>query len=137
MITHAIPGRIRLRHPSSPTQDALDELMARIRALAPSATIEHSQRSGASLIRFDETEVSGDIVRMLGGKADSGKTPRVGCAVLRWPSMGTIKRGMSFSLVGSLGLLAARREGGHALLGGIFLTLLARHVWVYRKRLWK
>lgn len=138
MITHAIPGRIRLRHGTLQPQEALDELMEKIRALAPSATLDYSSCSGASLIRFEETEASDEIVRMLGGKAEK---PASGCAVgggvMRWPSMRTVKRGMALSLAGSMGLLALRREGGHALLGGIFLTMLTRHVWVYRKRLWK
>jgi hypothetical protein len=51
--------------------------------------------------------------------------------------MGQIKRGMSASLLTSLGLAVMRREGGHAMMGGVFLGLLARHLWVYRKRFWK
>ncbi|MDZ7641757.1 MAG: hypothetical protein U5J62_07035 [Desulfurivibrio sp.] len=44
--------------------------------------------------------------------------------------MGTIKRGMAASLVAALILVALDREKGHALMGGLFLGLLSRHLWV-------
>jgi hypothetical protein len=47
------------------------------------------------------------------------------------------KTGMMVSLLTSLGLLVLRREGNHAAIGGIFLGFLGRHLWVYRKKIWK
>lgn len=140
MISHAIPGRIRLRHTSPLSRTDLDDLALRIRELAPSAVLEHDPRTLGTLILFQEKEAGARLADMLGAGQERGTVPA--CAprdwgVSRWLTMRRVKRGMAVSLAASLTLLAARREGGHALAGGIFLSLLGRHVWVYRKRLWK
>lgn len=135
MITHAIPGRIRFRHGTAMTEERLEQLVKGIRDLAPSATVERNPGTGSILIRFLENEAGPAILELLGAGPAVANCP--GRGVLAWPPMKQIKRGMALSLAASLGLLAARREGGHALLGGVFLGLLARHAWVYRKRLWK
>lgn len=45
------------------------------------------------------------------------------------------KGGMMLSLGTSLGLAAAGAKRGHALSGGVFVALLAVHLWTHRKRL--
>lgn len=140
MISHAIPGRIRLRHPSPLSQADLDALAQRIRELAPSAVLEHDPRTLGTLILFQEKDAGPGLEDMLGAVRE--RVPAGACAardwsVSNWLTMRRVKRGMAVSLAASLALLAARREDGHALAGGIFLGLLGRHVWVYRKRLWK
>jgi len=137
MITHAIPGRIRFRHGTPMTEERLEQLVKGILDLAPSATVERNSGTGSILIRFLENEAGPAIQELLGAGGGPVGANCPGRNVLAWPPMKQIKRGMALSLAASLGFLAARREGGHALLGGVFLGLLARHAWVYRKRLWK
>lgn len=140
MISHAIPGRIRLRHTSPLSQADLDDLALRIREFAPSAVLEHDPRTLGTLVLFEEKEVSSRLEGMLG--AGQERVAQVACAprdwtFSRWLTMRRVKRGMAVSLAAAMAMLAVRREGGHALAGGVFLSLLGRHVWVYRKRLWK
>ena len=138
MITHAIPGRIRFRHGSSLPESRLDELIQGIRDLAPSSTIEINPGTGSILIRFPEKAAGPAILKLLETQAGAAQPPaRQGRKGPAWPHMRHIKRGLAVSLAASLGLLAVRRDAGHAVMGGVFLGLLARHVWVYRKRMWK
>ncbi len=140
MISHAIPGRIRLRHTSPLSQTDIDDLALRIRELAPSAVLEHDPRTLGTLILFEEKEASSGIADLVGTGQERTAAPActpLDWSVSRWLTMRRVKRGMAVSLTASLALLAARREDGHALAGGVFLALLGRHVWVYRKRLWK
>lgn len=137
MITHSIPGRIRVRHAAPLTADALDVLISDIRKAAPSARVEHNPETCGTLILFEEKEASSAIEQLCGGRAAAA--PAGDCPMrhlkIPWPSMRAVKRGMSVSLLASMGLLALNREGGHALFGSIFLACLTRHVWVYRRRL--
>ena len=140
MISHAIPGRIRLRHPAPLSPAALAELTERVRAVAPSAVLEYNPQARSTLVLFAERELSARVLTLFPrGDGASPRPARAAIALpgLRWPRMRQVKRGMTVSLLASLGLLAARREGGHAAMGGIFLGLLARHLWVYRQRIWK
>jgi hypothetical protein len=140
MISHAIPGRIRLRHTSPLSQTDIDDLALRIRELAPSAVLEHDPRTLGTLILFEEKEAGSGIADLVGAGQERAAAPACtprDWSVSRWLTMRRVKRGMAVSLTASLALLAARREDGHALAGGVFLALLGRHVWVYRKRLWK
>ncbi len=138
MITHSIPGRIRVRHAAPLTEDALNTLTSDIRKLAPSARVEHNPETCGTLIVFDEKDASPAVVELCGGREDTA-APAGGCPMqqlkIPWPSMRVVKRGMSASLLASMGLLALNREGAHALFGSVFLACLARHAWVYRRRL--
>lgn len=139
MIAHVLPGRIRLRHAIPVSRDELDQLDQRIREIAPSATLTHSPRSGSTLVVFAEHDRTGELLALI-GPASSHQPVRSALACrprFRWPSMTMVKRGMTGSLAASLGLLALRREGGHALAGSLFLLCLSRHLWVYRRRLVK
>ncbi|WP_310601400.1 hypothetical protein [Desulfobulbus sp.] len=139
MITHALPGRIRLRHSRPPGSEELAQLLRQIGAVAPSATLSHSPRSGTTLIEFTEQTCSGEVLALLqAGSCDrAASAPKRQNGLCCWPSMTAVKRGMTGSLLATLGLAALRREGGHILAGGIFLACLSRHLWVYRRRLWK
>lgn len=147
MIVHAIPGRLRLRHAQALTEPALESLAERIRAVAPSAVVEHTPATRGTLVRYEEKDRAPELMALLAEPADlAGVMPtsqRRSCGpssrkgALRWPAMRQIKQGMALSLGASLGLAAMRRERGHAVAGGVFLGLLARHLWVYRRRLWK
>lgn len=135
MISHSIPGRLRLRHVAPLSGASLEELTARVRAVAPSAMLHYTPQTKSTLIIFEETGLNSKMLALF---ASEEKTPPPAKPpLLCWPAMGQIKRGMSASLLTSLGLAVVRREGGHAMMGGVFLGLLARHLWVYRKRLWK
>jgi hypothetical protein len=139
MIVHALPGRIRLRHSQPPGSEELAQLLRQVGAIAPSATLSHSSRSGTTLVEFTEQGRSGEVLALL----QTGQCNRAAIAPKRqgtlccWPSMTAVKRGMTGSLLATLGLAALRREGGHIIAGGIFLACLSRHLWVYRRRLWK
>lgn len=139
MIVHILPGRIRLRHGGPLSTDQLDALGRRIRAIAPSATLTQTGKTASILVEFAERERTGAVVALLEPRARVRSTGPAGPGRSRfgWPSMTVVKRGMIGSLLGSLGLVALRREGGHALAGGVFLLFLSRHLWVYRKRLVK
>lgn len=140
LISHALPGRIRLRHPVSLSPAACAELTERVRAVAPSAALEYSPHARSTLVRFAEKDLSPRVLALFSKGSQAPPAPcrgAVGLPVLHWPHMRQVKRGMAVSLVASLGLLAARRETAHAVTGGVFLGLLARHLWVYRRRLWK
>ncbi|WP_028318083.1 hypothetical protein [Desulfobulbus elongatus] len=150
MIVHALPGRIRLRHAAPPSRNELDALGLCVRAVAPSARLTHMPSSGSTLVEFTEHGLTDAVLSLLQGPscgctapdrpAAVRSAPAAGSAsarVFRWPSMSVVKRGMTGSLLVSLGLAALRREGGHGLTGGIFLVFLSRHLWVYRKRLLK
>ena len=58
MITHSIPGRIRVRHATPLTEDALNTLTSDIRKLAPSARVEHNPETCGTLIVFEEKDAS-------------------------------------------------------------------------------
>jgi hypothetical protein len=138
-ISHTLPGRIRLRHAASLSTASLEALTARVRSVAPSAMLTHNPGSRGTLILFDEKDASSRVVALFlpTGRALRRDSGLVGLPRLSWPHMRQIKRGMTVSLVVSLGLLVARRESGHAVAGGIFLGLLTRHLLVYRQRIWK
>lgn len=139
MIAHVLPGRIRLRHTAPVSRDEFDQLGQRIREIVPSATLSHNPKSGSTLVVFAEHDRTGELLALI---QPVSPHPPVSSALaclprLRWPSMTMVKRGMTGSLAASLGLLALRREGGHALAGSLFLLCLSRHLWVYRRRLVK
>jgi hypothetical protein len=135
MISHMTPGRIRLRHAAPLTQAALEALARHIRSVAPSAVLKHTPQTSGTLVLFDEKELSSRVLALFtsGEKVSRPANLPARC----WPPMRQIKRGMAVSLLAFLGLLVVRREGAHAAMGGVFLSLLARHLWVYRKRIWK
>ena len=138
MICHALPGRLRLRLHTPLATAELDTLVRAIKALAPSARVDHTPQTGSVLIQYAEKEHHQSIVALC-SQSFAPPTPRrtncTGSVDFRWPSMKVIKRGMSVSFLASLALLAGGNERGHAIAGSVFLTLLARHTWVYRKRL--
>jgi len=137
LITQAIPGRIRLRHSQSLTEAALEKMALEVRAITPSATLTYNGQTRCTLILFEEHSQT-DLLQALW----TAKTPSRPVTSNRQPSsrrlaMRRIKRGMAVSLLTSMGLLILRRENEHGAAGGIFLALLSRHVWEYRKRLWE
>lgn len=140
MISHAIPGRIRLRHPASLSSVDLAELAVRVRDVAPSAVLEYNPQARSTLVLFQEKELSSRVLALFPGKDQASLCPAGGSSCLpavRWPPMRQIKRGMTVSLFASLGLLAARQKDSHGVMGAVFLGLLSRHLWVYRKKIWK
>lgn len=140
MISHAIPGRIRLRHAASLSPAALAELTARVRNVAPSAVLEHNPQARSTLVLFQEKDLNPRVLALFSSKDQASPCPARGSIclpALHWPHMRQIKRGMTVSLLASLGLLAARQKDGHGVLGAVFLGLLSRHLWVYRKKIWK
>jgi hypothetical protein len=138
MIAHVLPGRIRLRHPAL-SQERMDTLKRCIRALAPSAELTHSCQNRSTLIVFTEKNQTQHVLAFLDS---TEKKPLMVASPpdrrrLRWSSASFVKRGMAGSLLATVGLIAFRRDNGHALAGGIFLVFLSRHLWVHRKRLLK
>jgi hypothetical protein len=139
MISHVLPGRIRLRHAAPITPESLAELTAQVQSVVPSGLLNHNPQTRSTLILFEEKDLTSQVLALFppGLKAVCPVSKPVGLHALRWPHMRQVKRGMTLSLLTSLGLLVMRREGSHAAIGGIFLGFLGRHLWVYRKRIWK
>ncbi|MFN2355331.1 MAG: hypothetical protein ABR512_12500 [Desulfopila sp.] len=139
MISHVLPGRIRLRHAAPLSPESLAELTLQIQSVVPSGMLNHNPQTGSTLILFAEKELTSQVLSLFPTekKALCPVSGSVSLPALRWPHMRHIKRGMTVSLLTSLGLLVLRREGSHAAIGGVFLSFLGRHLWVYRKRIWK
>ncbi|TBV83379.1 MAG: hypothetical protein EYX74_00990 [Desulfobulbaceae bacterium] len=145
VITHAIPGRIRLRYPEPLAPPALEELIRKIKSIVPFAVLQYTPQTGSILILFGEKEKNTAILALF-ADADQATSHQARqppknvktshCQpLLRWPPMSWIKRGMIVSLLAALALLAQGREHGHGMMGTIFLGLLSRHLWVYRHRI--
>lgn len=139
MISHAIPGRIRLRHTAPLSPASLAELTLRVQSVVPSGVLNHNPQTCGTLILFEEKELTSQVLALFPAEMNAfcPVSRPVNLPALHWPHMRQIKRGMMVSLLTSLGLLVLRREGNHAAIGGIFLGFLGRHLWVYRKRIWK
>jgi hypothetical protein len=138
MICHALPGRLRLRLNQQPSDQELSSLTAALKKLVPSAEVAATASTGSVLITYREKERHEDVLSLCSVLFPRNLPKPRHCrstAPLRWPPMKQIKRGMSLSLLASLALLAVGSERGHGAAGSIFLALLARHIWVYRKRL--
>lgn len=144
MITSQVPGRIRLRPASPLAAQTVERLLEAIRLHAPSATLQTAPASGSMLLTFQERQATPAVAAVIRDMSPAW-TPKQNQTLARknaqstfaLPSMRTVKRGMVVSLGASLALVAAGSERGHAIAGGVFTALLARHVWVYRRRLLK
>jgi hypothetical protein len=136
MSVHVLPGRIRLR-PSAPLNDhAMQVISVHICTIDPSAELVYSAVSGSVLITFRKKERTADILALLRLQtAEPVPKRRNVKTIIRYLPSSTVKKGMMAALLTSLGLIAMGKERGHVLSGGLFLLLLSRHLWVYRRRL--
>lgn len=144
MIVSELPGRIRARLSGPLGEQALESLRAAVAKAASGAYVEHNPRSMSVLVVWTPGPRRDAGVRQAlqahlkeaAAPAAAG-TACVTLPAIKWPSMKTVKKGMAVSLGVALGALALRSERAHAWAGGAFTLLLARHLYVYRKRLFK
>jgi len=135
MIASILPGRIRARVAPGTPPAVVEALREAVASAAPGGAVDYAPRSGGLLITWDaapEPDAAVLVaVRRVAGPEAKGPRP------VNWPSMRTVKRGMAVSLGVALAALAVRNERTHIWAGGAFSVLLARHLFVYRKRLFK
>ncbi len=137
MYASILPGRIRLRLEPGFSPARLDELRAALGKAAAGLVMTHNPRSGGLLLTYPPGPKRDLAVRrVLDAHLEQGATPRPPLA-LKWPGMRVVKQGMAASLGLAVVSLAFRSERAHAVAGGVFLAGLARHLYVYRKRLFK
>ncbi|WP_243312565.1 hypothetical protein [Fundidesulfovibrio agrisoli] len=136
MLTSILPGRIRARLEPGFPEHALQALRAALGEAVTGVTLKHNPRSNSLLITYPPGPGHDRAVRKT---LEERLAPAAPCAKrsLAWPSMRSVKRGMAASLGLALAALALRNERAHAWAGGAFAALLARHLYVYRKRLFK
>lgn len=136
MLTSILPGRIRARLEPGFPESALQALRDALGQTVTGVALEHNPRSNGLLITYPPGPGHDLAVRKA---LEEHLTPAARCArkVPAWPSMRTVKQGMAASLGLALASLALRSERAHAWAGGAFAALLARHLYVYRKRLFK
>ncbi|MFP5238877.1 MAG: hypothetical protein ACLGQW_03510 [Acidobacteriota bacterium] len=137
MLTSILPGRIRARLEPGYPPAALEALRTALSKACARVAVKYNPRSNSLLVTYPAGPERDRAVRAAlaahtvpAAPACAGKTPR-------WPSMRTVKQGMAVSLGLALASLALRSERAHAWAGGAFAALLARHLYVYRKRLFK
>jgi len=152
MLQSVLPGRIRARLPQGLPAETLDVIRASLDKAAAGSHMEYNPRSGGLLVTWQpgpkrdvavlkvveahmtpETAsapgpLSAGIARV-SELADGVKIP--------WPTMKTVKQGMAVSLGAALVALAFKSERAHIWAGGAFAALLSRHLYVYRKRVFK
>lgn len=152
MLESVLPGRIRARLP----QDLPAETQAAIRAAldkaAAGSCMEYNPRSGSLLVSWQpgpkrdmavlkvvEANMSPEAAKPAGPICSGmARVSELANGVnIPWPSMRTVKRGMAASLGVALVALALKSERAHIWAGGAFSALLARHLYVYRKRVFK
>lgn len=138
MIVSNLPGRVRVRFPRPLTEEEAAMVAQAVKDLDPAAELDFGRRNASLLARCRKDAETGQalcellnahVARCSSMAASKPKPPET-------ISMATVKKGMTLGLGGSLALLAMRSERGHAIAGGVFLGFLARHLWVYRKRVW-
>lgn len=142
MIVSELPGRIRVRLQKGLDDQALEALRASVGKAASGAKVEHNPLSGSLLVTWTpgpkrDAGVRQALQEVVAASACPPKTGVPGLPLLKWPAMKTVKQGMAVSLGVALTALAFRSERVHAYAGGAFSLLLARHLYVYRKRLFK
>lgn len=137
MYASILPGRIRARLEPGFPQARLEELRAALSKAAAGLVLTHNPRSGAILVTYPPGPKRDLAVRrVLDAHLEQGAPPKAPLCV-KWPSMRVVKQGMAAGLGLAMVSLAFRGERVHALAGGVFLAGLARHLYVYRKRLFK
>jgi hypothetical protein len=133
MLRSVLPGRIRARLPIELPEDKLAALRAALEKAG--ASMVHNPRSGGLLVTWNPGPKRDQAVRKA---LDAQVKPGAACPTKAgWPTMKTVKQGMAVSLGVALAALAVRSERAHMWAGGAFAALLSRHLYVYRKRLFK
>lgn len=136
MIVSVLPGRVRLRLPAGEQKDKTGTLRAELARTAAEVRVGHNPRSGGLLVTWKPgPKRDAAVMRILESHVPAGRQPSQ--APLCMPSMKTVKKGMSVSLAAALLALACRSERAHMWAGGMFAVFLSRHLYVYRKRLFK
>ncbi|MBI4806854.1 MAG: hypothetical protein HY795_16685 [Desulfovibrio sp.] len=135
MLRSVLPGRIRAHLGAGMPMEEIDSLQASLEKAAPGAQIHYNPRSGGLLVTW-KPGVKRDAAVLKAVEAHFKSAPS--CSPkLTWPTMKTVKQGMALSLGVALTSLAFRSERVHMWAGGAFAALLSRHLYVYRKRIFK
>ena len=135
MLQSVLPGRIRARLPLNVPQDEVDSLGAALEKAASGSTVQYNPRSGSLLVTWTPgPKRDAAVLKALSARV---KTAAACPTKTGWPPMKTVKQGMALSLGVALTALAFKSERVHIWAGGAFAALLSRHLYMYRKRLFK
>ena len=152
MFDSVLPGRIRARLPQGVDARTQDGIRTALGKAASGACMTYNPRSGgllvtwppgpkrdAAVLRVIEAHVKKDVSETAGPAwAGLARVSEMAQGVkIPWPAMRTVKQGMAVSLGAALVALAFKSERTHIWAGGAFAALLSRHLYVYRKRLFK
>ena len=130
-----LPGRIRARLSANMPQEEVGSLQASLEKAAAGSRMEYNPRSGGLLVTWTPGPKRDAAVAKV---VQAHVKPAAACPTkLGWPAMKTVKQGMALSLGVAFTALAFRSERAHIWAGGAFAALLSRHLYVYRKRLFK
>jgi hypothetical protein len=116
-------------------QEKIDSLQASLEKAAPGSRIQYNPRSGGLLVTW-KPGAKRDAAVLKVVEVQSKSVPS-NSAKLTWPTMKTVKQGMALGLGVALTALVFRSERVHMWAGGAFAALLSRHLYVYRKRIFK
>jgi len=152
MLESVLPGRIRARLPQNLPAETLDVIRAALDKAAAGSRMEYNPRSGGLLVIWQpgpkrDVAVLKVVEAHMAPEAASATGP-LSAGIARvsepangvnipWPTMKTVKQGMAVSLGAALVALAFKSERAHIWAGGAFAALLSRHLYVYRKRVFK
>lgn len=152
MLESVLPGRIRARLPLGLPSETQDAIRAALDKAAAGSCMEYNPRSGGLLVTWQpgpkrDVAVLKVVEAHMSPEAASAAGPicsgmaRVSELAkgvnIPWPTMKTVKQGMAISLGAALVALAFKSERAHIWAGGAFTALLSRHLYVYRKRVFK
>jgi len=152
MLESVLPGRIRARLPQGLPAETLNDIRASLDKAAAGSCMEYNPRSGGLLVSWQPGPKRDVAVLKV---VEAHMTPEAASAPgsisagiarvselangmnIPWPAMKTVKQGMAVSLGAALVALAFKSERAHMWAGGAFAALLSRHLYVYRKRVFK
>jgi len=137
----AVDGRIRLRRPEFHDPGVVQELSGRLRGLEGVTKVAGNAQAGSILIYYDARQmgledIKGKVARLSGTGAGGARPPirkRARGRSLRATASTVTNLGM----LASLGMTLTGRRRSHMRWGKTFLGLLAVHLFLYRKKLWR
>jgi hypothetical protein len=93
MISHTLPGRIRLRHAAPVSPASLAELTIRVQSVVPSGVLHHNPQTHSTLILFEEKELTSQVLVLFPTETKTlcPVSRSVNLPALCWPHMRQIK----------------------------------------------
>ena len=139
MFTSILPGRVRARLPLDMPESKLEDFRAALAGAALEMKARHNPRSAGLLVTWKPgPRRDAAVMRVLRSRVPaSAKGASATPSAVTMPSMKTVNKGMAASLGVALMALAFRSGRAHMWAGGVFALFLGRHLYVYRRRLFK